>query len=175
MAEEKNQDILNTESKSETPATPEVTSASIETHGAEDTVATDVSYQPKYKVDNLSEKKRTTEKKKESAAKSQIKKKKRAKSQVGQAIQFGLILLLAVLVILAVYIRMTNRSKNSARQAEENMSEVATLKLYNMDDDYPKTARDVVKMHCRLLKCIYNEKLTEEACQRSQKCLLLHR
>lgn len=86
----------------------------------------------------------------------------RKDSQVGQMIRFVVILVLVAGVIIAVYLRMTNRSKNSAKYAEENMTEVEILKLYDLEGKYPKAARDVVKLHCRMLKCAYNEKLSDD-------------
>lgn len=83
-------------------------------------------------------------------------------SKKNQTIRFIVILVLGALVVLAVYLRLTNQSKNSNQQAEENMTELEILKQYNLDTQYPKTVRDVVKMHCRYFKCIYNEELDEE-------------
>ena len=76
--------------------------------------------------------------------------------------RFVVIAVVAALIVLAVYIRLTNHSKNSDQQAEANMTEVQVLEQYDFENLYPKTARDVVKLHCRLLKCMYNEELTEE-------------
>lgn len=87
---------------------------------------------------------------------------KKEKSQIAQTIRFVIILILVAGVVLGVYLRMTNNSKNSNKQAEENMSEVEILKLYNFETQYPKSARDVVKMHCRILKCMYNEDFDEK-------------
>lgn len=78
-----------------------------------------------------------------------------------QIIRFVIIAVLAACVILACYIRLTNQSKNSAKDAEENMTEVEILKQYDMQNDYPSTARDVVKLQCRFMKSIYNESLEE--------------
>lgn len=84
------------------------------------------------------------------------------KTQNAQIIKFIIILVLAAGVIVGLYLRMTNQSKNSAQQAEENLTETENLKLYDLDAQYPVHARDVVKMHCRLLKCIYNEDLDDD-------------
>lgn len=97
-----------------------------------------------------------------STAASGTKKKKRKDSQLGQMIRFVVILVLVAGVIIAVYLRMTNQSKNSAQKAEENLTETEILKLYDLDNKYPKAARDVVKMHCRMLKTTYNEKLSDD-------------
>lgn len=90
------------------------------------------------------------------------KQEKTNKTQKAQIVKFIILLVLAAGVILGLYFRMTNQSKNSDMQAEENMTETENLKHYDLDAQYPINARDVVKMHCRLLKCIYNEELDEE-------------
>lgn len=83
------------------------------------------------------------------------------KSSKAQIIKFVIILVLAAGVILGLYLRMINQSKNSDQQAEENMTEAEILKTYDLDAQYPINARDVVKLHCRYLKCLYNEELEE--------------
>ena len=83
-----------------------------------------------------------------------------------QIVRFSIILVLAAVVILACYIRLTNQSKDSAKQAEDNLTEVDVLKQYDMENSYPSTARDVVKLQCRFMKTIYNETL--EAAERKQ-------
>lgn len=90
------------------------------------------------------------------------KEKKIVESHKDQNIRFIIILILAAVVVLAVYIRLTNQSRNSNQQAEENLTETEILKMYDLMNQYPKTVRDVVKMHCRYFKCMYNEELEEE-------------
>lgn len=90
------------------------------------------------------------------------KEKKIVESHKDQNIRFIIILILAAVVVLAVYIRLTNQSRNSNQQAEENLTETEILKMYDLTNQYPKTVRDVVKMHCRYFKCMYNEELEEE-------------
>lgn len=88
---------------------------------------------------------------------------KRGKESVKEhTLRFIVILILAAVVILGVYLHLTNRSKNSAQQAEENMTETETLKNYDLTNQYPKQVRDVVKLYCRYMKCMYNENLSEE-------------
>lgn len=92
-----------------------------------------------------------------------------------QIIRFVIIAVLAACVILAAYIRLTNQSKNSAKDAEENMTEVEVLKQYDMQNDYPNTARDVVKLQCRYMKSIYNEPLEEsELCELNERTRALY-
>lgn len=83
----------------------------------------------------------------------------------GNVVRFIILIVLAVLVIGAIYVRLTNRTPNSAQKADENMDEVQILKLYDLEKQYPKTARDVAKLHCRFLKSIYNEELEKEEMQ----------
>lgn len=77
-------------------------------------------------------------------------------------LRFVIILVLAAVVVLGVYLHLTNQSKNSEQQAEENLTETEALKNYDLANQYPKQARDVVKLYCRYLKCMYNERLSEE-------------
>lgn len=77
-------------------------------------------------------------------------------------LRFVIILVLAAVVILGGYLHLTNQSKNSDQQAEENMTETQVLKNYDLAGQYPKQARDVVKLYCRYLKCMYNESLSAE-------------
>lgn len=83
-------------------------------------------------------------------------------NQVLGIVRLVIILALAMGVVLAIFIRFTNNSRNSAQTADDNLSEVDILKLYDMDKDYPKAARDVVKLHCRFLKTLYSENLNDE-------------
>lgn len=87
---------------------------------------------------------------------------KRKDSSSGHILRFVILLVLAAAVLLAIYLRLTNHSKNSDRQADENYTETEILKQYDLEKQYPKTVREVVKLHCRFLKCIYNEELSAE-------------
>lgn len=88
--------------------------------------------------------------------------KKESKSGI---IRFIILIVLAVLVVGALYIRLTNQTPNSTQKADEDMNEIQILKLYDLEKQYPKTARDVAKLHCRFLKTIYNEELEKEEMQ----------
>lgn len=94
-------------------------------------------------------------------------KEKREKEGVKEhTLRFVIMLVLAAAVILGIYLHLTNNSKNSERQAEENLTETETLKNYDLANQYPKQVRDVVKLYCRYLKCMYNERLSEEELER---------
>lgn len=88
--------------------------------------------------------------------------KKEKESPKAHTIRFVIILALAAVVVLGIYLHLTNQSKNSAQQAEENMTEMEALKNYDLTNQYPKQVRDIVKLHCRYLKSMYNEDVSEE-------------
>ncbi len=87
------------------------------------------------------------------------------KSEKSGLVRFIILAVLAVLIVAALYLRLTNRTPNSSQKADEQMNEVQTLKMYDLDNQYPKTARDVAKLHCRFLKSLYNEELEKEDIQ----------
>lgn len=87
------------------------------------------------------------------------------KSEKGGMVRFIILAVLAILIVAALYLRLTNRTPNSSQKADEQMNEVQTLKLYDLENQYPKAARDVVKLHCRFLKTLYNEELEKEDIQ----------
>lgn len=93
-----------------------------------------------------------------------VKKEKEINSEPpkSQIVRYCIILGLLAVVILGFYFYLTNQSKNSDRQAEENMNEVQILKQYDLEKQYPKSIREVVKLHCRLLKVMYNSELGEQ-------------
>lgn len=82
-------------------------------------------------------------------------------SAKSRTIRYSIFLVLLAVVIIGFYFYLTNQSKNSDKQAEENMTELQMLRQYDLENQYPKTVREVVKLHCRLLKCIYNGELEE--------------
>ncbi len=71
----------------------------------------------------------------------------------------GIIGLLIVLAL--VYYNYLNNKANN-RFDKTQPTEVEKLKKYNFEDEYPKTVRDVVKLHCRYLKCLYNGGLDDK-------------
>ncbi len=87
------------------------------------------------------------------------------KSEKSGLVRFIILAVLAILIVAALYLRLTNRTPNSSQKADEQMNEVQTLKMYDLDNQYPKTARDVAKLHCRFLKSLYNEELEKEDIQ----------
>ncbi len=71
----------------------------------------------------------------------------------------GVIGLLIVLAL--VYYNYLN-NKAGDRFSNTQPTEIEKLKNYNFEAEYPKTVRDVVKLHCRYLKCLYNGGLDDK-------------
>lgn len=63
------------------------------------------------------------------------------------------------IIIVAAFIVLLQRGKNSGKDAKK--TELGTLLVYDMENNYPKTARGVLKLYNRLLVCFYNNRLSE--------------
>ncbi len=72
----------------------------------------------------------------------------------------GALIVLAC-VLLFVFFRLSEDSKKRSEQPKEQ-TELEKLMNYDMDENYPKTVRDVIKLYARYLKITYNEELSDE-------------
>ena len=68
--------------------------------------------------------------------------------------------LLAVFIIGGFFLVRSIGLKNL--ELKKSKSEVEKLMELNLDDNYPGNAREVLKVYNRILKCCYNEDLTDE-------------
>lgn len=73
---------------------------------------------------------------------------------------FTITMFVITLIVIAFYAFMSNRM--GSRSNVTNTSEVEKLLNYDFEDNYPKTVRETVKLHCRYMKCAYNEEFTKE-------------
>lgn len=73
---------------------------------------------------------------------------------------FTMVVLLLVIVGLAYYVHLSNRNRN--QKEERAKTEVEQLLQYDFENDYPKTVRETVKLHCRYMKCAYNKGFSDE-------------
>ena len=64
--------------------------------------------------------------------------------------------------IIMIYINHVGSKNKTAKKTEPNQTELEQLLSFDALKDYPKTARDVVKLHCRYSKLLYGSKLSEE-------------
>ena len=68
--------------------------------------------------------------------------------------------LLAVFIIGGCFLVRSIGLKNL--ELKKSKTEVEKLMELNLDDNYPGNAREVLKIYNRILKCCYNEELTDE-------------
>ena len=68
--------------------------------------------------------------------------------------------LLAVFIIGGFFLVRSIGLKNL--ELKKTKTEVEKLMELNLDDNYPGNAREVLKIYNRILKCCYNEELTDE-------------
>lgn len=82
------------------------------------------------------------------------------KSKSGISIKSIVIAVLCIALILFYFNYLSNRS--SKQKTQRQLDELAALSEHDMLNEYPKTARDVVKMHCRFFKVFYGQSLTDD-------------
>lgn len=75
-------------------------------------------------------------------------------------IKYIIIAIFLVTVVLIYFNYIANKS--SIKRTKNEISEVEQLSEYNMVDDYPKTPRDVVKLHNRYFKLFYGKELSDD-------------
>lgn len=80
---------------------------------------------------------------------------------------FILRVVLIVLAVLAAYFVVNNRAKEGPNA--EDGSEVDKLLNYDFTDQYPKTVKETVRLHCRYMKCAYNNEFTEEELKKANQ------
>ena len=85
-------------------------------------------------------------------------------SQRGRrAIKGILIGLVLIALVVGYYFYLSNRKpKEAAEDTETTVSAVQKLLLKNIDDDYPPTPREVLKLYSDITGCFYSEDYTDE-------------
>lgn len=73
---------------------------------------------------------------------------------------FTTAILLLVIIGLIFYTYLNNHAGD--KQEIKKSSEVEELINYDFDQDYPKTVRETVKLHCNYMKNAYNGKFSED-------------
>ena len=69
-------------------------------------------------------------------------------------------LLVAAAIVAGYFIISTRKNKENYEGGER--TELDILLEKDLDKSYPLTSREVIKFYSRILKCYYNEELTEE-------------
>lgn len=85
-------------------------------------------------------------------------------SQRGRrAIKGILIGLVLIALVVGYYFYLSNRKpKEAAEDTETTVLAVQKLLLKNIDDDYPPTPREVLKLYSDITVCFYSEDYTDE-------------
>lgn len=80
-----------------------------------------------------------------------------------RAIKGILIGLVLIALVVGYYFYLSNRKpKEAAEDTETTVSAVQKLLLKNIDDDYPPTPREVLKLYSDITVCFYSEDYTDE-------------
>ena len=77
-----------------------------------------------------------------------------------QTVKFILVAIFLVAIVLIYYNHLGNLSANKKKKV--NKTELQELSDYDMVGNYPKTPRDVVKLHCRYFKMMYGEGVSDD-------------
>ena len=72
----------------------------------------------------------------------------------------GLVLLIMVLTVLALYYHMVNRVRENVDV--DTTTRIQNVLLNNLETNYPATPREVMKHYNEIMQCYYNENHTEE-------------
>ena len=80
----------------------------------------------------------------------------------GRQKSWKVVVVMLLLVILAVSGFLWLRGREDAEKGKESMTEVEKLLVHDLESNYPGNAREVIRFYNRLMKCFYNEELTEE-------------
>ena len=71
-------------------------------------------------------------------------------------------LMLAFFFVGIILVYFNHLSNNASRKrTTSEKTDIETLVEYDMQGNYPKTPRDVVKLHCRYMKLFYSKKLED--------------
>ncbi len=73
-----------------------------------------------------------------------------------------IVMLILAAIIVGGYFLISARKNAENYEGSKEKNEVDNLLEKNLDSSYPVTAREVVKFYSRILKCYYNETLSEQ-------------
>ena len=65
-------------------------------------------------------------------------------------------------VVIGIYFAITRGKNIDTKEIPAETSEADALIKKDLDWEYPATPREVLKLYCRITKCLYNDDLTDE-------------
>ena len=84
--------------------------------------------------------------------------KKKKNSPVGTII----FMVLFAGVVIGLFFLITRNKNKDTKEIPATSSEADVLIKKDLDWEYPVTPREVLKLYCRITKCLYNDDLTDE-------------
>ncbi|MCR5272419.1 MAG: hypothetical protein K6E13_05495 [Lachnospiraceae bacterium] len=69
--------------------------------------------------------------------------------------------LILIVLVVGYYYFLSTRNVTTVEEATE-LTEVDNCILRDLESDYPKTPREVIKFYDRVMMCLYNEEYTDE-------------
>lgn len=79
-----------------------------------------------------------------------------------KTIRLVVVVLISACLIVGYYFYLSTRTKNGAENQNAKESEVQQVISFDLNNKYPSTPRGVIKLYNRILKCYYNEEMSEE-------------
>ena len=77
-----------------------------------------------------------------------------------RATRITIIIVLLVMAVVGYYAFLSGRAKQ--QRADKNMTAVEAALSRNLDKEYPPTPKEVMKYYNDIIKCYYNEEVTDE-------------
>lgn len=95
------------------------------------------------------------------------------KSNRRTANTFGMMMIFGIAIV-AIYFKLSTSTSPIIKDSISDKSELETLLEKDIDNNYPSSPREVVKLYTRIMKCFYNESLEDEQVNQlaTQICLL---
>ena len=72
------------------------------------------------------------------------------------------IVIVAVMCLLVIGYYAYLSDKTVKEKQNKQLTEKEELLLYDLDQDYPHSPRDVIKLYSRMMTCLYNERLEDD-------------
>lgn len=69
---------------------------------------------------------------------------------------------LAALFVIGIYMSLTRNKNEGKLEADVQISEASNLIAKDLKNSYPGTAREVMKLYCRITQCLYSDDLSDK-------------
>lgn len=73
-----------------------------------------------------------------------------------------IVMLIVTIIVLAFYYKITNKNNTNHADIKKSKTEVEKLIDKDLENSYPGSPREVIKLYSRIIKCFYELDLTEE-------------